>query len=274
MTGEMKVCVHERMSGMVAVAMISCALMSGVPVIAQESSCVERILVPVRANKLPGAHGSLWQTYLTVTNHGSTAVDIGGIGSCGIPPCTIAVVAPDTTIVPQVYDDYIVIGCDEAANVDISLRVIDLSRALGTWGTTIPVVRGRDVYYGGVISITGIPNTEQFRSMLRIYGVQEGTRTQVRVQIFEVTPNVEPGGALSDVLHADFDVSVAPVPSDPLHSPGRAEIQLWMIPEIQEAELIRVEITGNEGAGLWAMVSATNNDTQHVTMLLPKLPQQ
>lgn len=242
---------------------------SSATVVAQETPCHERILVPVRANQVPGAHGSLWQTFLTITNHSDSPVHVSGIGDCTLPPCTAAVVPPNATVMPRIYGPYIGTSCEELAKLAMSLRVRDLSRALDTWGTSIPLVHERDVHYGGLISITDIPNTAEFRSMLRIYGMERGTNNQVRLAFFAVTPNQEHDkrGITADEPLVELHVLLSH------DNPGTVEIPLQMVTELQNEDVVRVEITGSEGVGLWAMVSATNNDTQHVTMLWPRGPQ-
>lgn len=136
-------------------------------------------------------------------------------------------------------------------------------------GTTVPIVLGDDAFYGEIVSITDIPNSPEFRSMLRIYGVPEGSRGEATVRIFEVGAAEETDDALGDRLLADFQVALSPAPLDPSHTPGLAQIPLWTRPELQAVERVRVEIRGSPDLGLWAMVSATNNDTQHVTILSP-----
>jgi hypothetical protein len=257
-----------------AVAILTLAITgAGSTPLAQET-CLEHVLVPIRANQVPGAHGSLWHSSLTITNHSETTVTVAGIDSCGLGLCMDPSLPPDATATPRFYHEYITMACEDVAKLDISLRVRDLSRALDTWGTSIPVVYERDVHRGGVISITDIPNSPEFRSLLRIYAVERGTREQVHVTFFAVPQNREPEDAVSDEPLMEFEVMLEPQPLRPFTTPGLAEIPLQTIPELQDADVVRVEIVGRDGVGFWAMVSATNNHTQHVTMLLPPPPPQ
>ncbi len=241
---------------------------SGPPASGQE--CYERILLPVRANQLPGAYGSLWQTFLTITNHSDSTVLIHDIDSCPFPPCPSPALRAGATVTPRVYRDYVTIDCDDVGRVAINLRVRDLSRGHETWGTSVPVVFADDVVYGDIVSITDIPNSDQFRSMLRVYSVREGTTGQARIKVFEVKPGQEATDAYGDVLVADFVVDLVPAPLDPWNTPGIAQVPLWTLPELQGVELLRVEVSAAPDLGVWAFATATNNDTQHVTVLSPR----
>lgn len=241
----------------------------------QEEPCVERVLLPVIArNPVPGAHGSLWQTTLTLTNHGDADALIGGIFNCRVPLCPNEELSAGASAIPRVYDSYLELECERLEAIEISLRIRDLSRELDTWGTAVPVVYESDLFRGTVFGINDIPNDERFRSMLRIYGIEPDTGGQVHVRIFEVVANHEAGDVASDVLLAEFDVSLRPQPRNPRAFPDIAEIVLWSMPELANSALIRVEMEGPEDVGLWAMVSATNNETQHVTILAPRAPRE
>lgn len=249
--------------------LITLLFLTGAPASAQE--CVEQIFLPLRATALPGAYGSLWQTFLTITNHSDVPVAIGGVGTCQLGICETPLLKPGATVTPPTpFRDYITIGCDDLSRVDLSLRVRDLSRGHETWGTSVPVVYSEDVVYGDVVSITDIPNSDQFRSMLRVYSVPEGTSGQARIRVFEVKPIEETRDATPDVLVADFVVDLITAPLDPLHSPGVAQVPLWILPELAGVELLRVEVSAAPAVGLFALVTTTNNETQHVTVLAPR----
>lgn len=250
-------------------SLLIAVLLAAVPE-ARSQECFENVLLPVRANQVPGANGSSWQTFLTITNHGASAAEIGRIGICRVEPCEVSVLRPGATVTPRAYEDYVAIECGDVEQVEISLRVRDLSRTHQTWGTTIPIVLGDDAFYGEVVSITDIPSSPEFRSMLRVYGVPEGSRGEATVRIFEVGAAEETDDALGNRLLADFQVGLSPAPLDPFHTPGLAQIPLWTLPELQGVERVRVEVRASADLGLWAMVSATNNDTQHVTILSPR----
>ncbi|MBW3563779.1 MAG: hypothetical protein KY459_03545 [Acidobacteria bacterium] len=238
---------------------------------AQDAPCEQRILVPVIADGVPGAFGSIWQTYLTISNRGEEPVFVGGIfRDCGLPPCPTATVEPGSTAIPSFHDEYLtVLGCDAIENIDINLRVRDLSREKETWGTSIPVVYEDDVFHEP-FGITDIRNGDGFRSMLRIYTFERGVTTSARVKVYAILPNRELNDDDTDVLLTDFPVTLTPVPLDPFHTPGYAQISLPALQELEGWDQLRVEISGEESVGLWAFVSTTSNDNQFVTVLTPR----
>ena len=58
-------------------SLLIAVLLAAVPE-ARSQECFENVLLPVRANQVPGANGSSWQTFLTITNHGASAAEIEG----------------------------------------------------------------------------------------------------------------------------------------------------------------------------------------------------
>lgn len=240
--------------------------------VAQETPCYEPIMVPIISHRVPGANGSLWQTQLAITNHSSAAVQVIGHGACEFNPCQPPLpMAAESTIFPRVYTPYLEVECGRTPDVKVQLRVQDLSRQLHTWGTSIPVVRESDLFENETISITDIPNTEDFRSMLRIYGFDPGVEGVARVQVFALDrERVESGGTTGDELLLEVAVAVQADPSDPRRAPAYAAVPLWPIPELSGHTLLRIEVEPDSQMRLWAFVSATNNDTQHVTVLLPQ----
>jgi hypothetical protein len=53
-------------------------------------------------------------------------------------------------------------------------------------------------------------------------------------------------------------------------TPGYADLGLWSVAEIADGSRLRIEVLPETaGAKLWGMVSVTNNDTQHVTIIAP-----
>lgn len=249
---------------------IAMSLALAVTASAQDAPCKERILVPVIAHEVPGAFGSIWQTYLTISNRGAESVFVDGVfRGCGLALCQTPTLAPNSTAIPSVHDEYLSVDCDAVENLDINLRVRDLSREKETWGTSIPVVYEDDIFHEP-FGITDIRNGDGFRSMLRIYTFEKGVTTFARVKVYAVEPNRELNDDNTDLLLTDFSITLQPKPLDPFHTPGYAEISMQTLQELQGWEQLRVEISGEESVGLWAFVSTTSNDNQFVTVLTPR----
>ncbi|HUF10576.1 MAG TPA: hypothetical protein VMO47_14750 [Rhodothermales bacterium] len=235
-----------------------------------DTVCRELAMVPIIAHRVPGAYGSIWQTHLAITNHSADPVGVLGHGACQFNPCQPPdPIKAESTIFPRVYTPYLEVDCARAADVSFQLRVQDLSRELETWGVSIPVVREGDLFQGRLISILDIPNTAQFRSMLRVYGFDSGKEGQVTIKIYGLEPAVFEGGRVDELL-VEILRTVQVDPLAPTHSPPQFQLPLWLVPELEGHARLRLEVTGGPELRLWAFVSATNNDTQHVTVLTPQ----
>ncbi|HUF18906.1 MAG TPA: hypothetical protein VMS12_12755 [Thermoanaerobaculia bacterium] len=154
-------------------------------------------------------------------------------------------------------------------DVSFQLRVQDLSRALDTWGTGLPVVGESDLFHQRVLTIADVPNTAEFRSLLRIYGFDPGSEGQIRVRVYALDASVFETGR-GDQLILDTVQMVRPDPLAPVQIPPRLELPLWLIPQLEGHARLRIAITGGPELRLWGFVSATHNSTQHVTVLAPQ----
>ncbi|MHB0969209.1 MAG: hypothetical protein ACYC7A_00035 [Thermoanaerobaculia bacterium] len=232
------------------------------------AQCEERLMIPVIAYGLPGNYGSIWRTRVAITNHSPQPLQVTGIGICFLNPCPM----PDpieggSTIFPASYQHFLGVECGRAQDMTIQLRVQDVSRQSETWGTSIPVVGADDLYVGRVMHIVDVPNGDDFRSMLRVYGF-DGAEASVTIRIYELDETSDERG-YPDRLIATIPGTL-PRSAAPHLWPSRLELPLWMIPEIRNVAHTRVEIEGSPTDRLWSFVSATNNATQHVTVLTPE----
>lgn len=232
------------------------------------ATCHEPVLLPVVADAAPGAMGSVWQTHLAITNLGDEEVAVVGYGECFTSPCGPPPIQPEATIFPDVYGPYLHVPCGDVNNVSVQLRVQDLSRKLDTWGTSIPVVREADTYKGRVISIVDAPNDMNFRSTLRIYNFRRATVAPVTVRVHELDATITEYGR-HDELVLELQTHLIEHPTFSRRGPGYLEIPLWLVPQLTGRDRLRIEVEGPADVPLWAFVSATNNETQHVTVLPP-----
>lgn len=256
----------------VTVSLVVAALVSAMP--AHAGTTYEQVMIPIQASHVPGAHGSIWQSHVAITNHSTTPVDVVGYARCiGVceesPP-----VLPDSTIYPgQV--TYLYVEPGRSDDITVQLRIQDVSRQSQTWGTSIPVVRERDVFTEGTLSLVDVPNTDELRSMLRIYGfdppvlpLNETHHHQVLIRIFGVSPDAEISTE-ADVFLGEWLEPLAIDESNPAQPP-LAQVPLWIEDQLQGHDRLRIEIERlNPELRFWAFVSVTNNETQHVTVIAP-----
>lgn len=237
----------------------------------------ETVLLPVAAYETPGAFGSRWVTHFSIHNGLDRPVkstnDILMLGVCVSFPCPVVAIEAGRTASPEIHLTYrgelpgvlLYVRRDIADQITFSLRVQDISRQSLTWGTEIPVVRERDLYRRP-IRLINIPVDARFRQTLRIYDPLPhiGCR-YVRVRLFDP----ESGTTLlsQDVqLARDADCnqtlgSRSPDAAEWHNLAGLAQVTTGRI---------GVEVTPLGDFAIWAFVSVTNNETQHVTTITPQ----
>jgi hypothetical protein len=236
-----------------------------------EAYTFERLLLPVYT-VVEGAFGSVFRTDFTASNTGTETVEIFGLQNpCRVSAC-IEVPLADfpyqlaarSTIDPRGLEQtgapgqFIFVREGVLDTLPMNLRASDTSRSAENFGTEIPVVRMAD--YGtdvsGLVTLTGIPTDARFRNKLRIYGIEAdelivtmtGTnfsRTQT-VQLSQPPNLFVP--AYAEL--GDFPTAV-----------GELTVQIRVAHEILSPPVSRT---------IWAFVSVTNNDTQHITTITPQ----
>lgn len=151
-------------------------------------------------------------------------------------------------------------------SVRYALRVRDLSRAEATWGTELPVVRERD--FATRVQLFDVPLQPRFRQTLRIYALPEG-----RLCCNELTVRFYPmntATALHEMTVALRDAEVGAGSREFPMQPETTEIDfLGGIAQLAGHDRVRVEIE-SATRKIWAYVSVTNNETQHVTVVSPQ----
>jgi hypothetical protein len=239
-------------------------------------------LVPITTEIFPGANGSRWTGELTFYNAGMFNSRV--IGSFSdpnrlSPPGLLHIdVPPGKTVKPDLFASGVTAGAFvhvpkplDAATM-ISLRVRDLSRNAGSWGTDIPIVGEEDT--ATQVTLIDIPTDPQYRAMLRIYHWSGADALPSRVTVY--SPDRAEPVATFDVTSTAPGGFWTPEEGDLPFYPSYAQIDL-LTPAVRAAgPTIRV-VVDNKGANvspplppLWAFVSVTNNDTQQVTIMTPR----
>lgn len=240
----------------------------------------EKILIPITPAPAFGAHGSIWENDLVITNMGDTPVTVFGYSpiNCPVEPCSTIPqpIPPRTTIFTGSGSE----GCgveglllttdpSSAEKLAFTLRSRDRSRDERSWGAVVPVVRS-SAWFSTPFSIVDVPLTSRFRATLRIYDGDPTTTPAVRVRYFAVHPTAQ--GAPADTFLSETTPSFAlPPESSRNRCPGYSQIALSLDPSIVSAGRIRITVEPLDGRReYWAFVSVTNNDTQEVTIIAPQ----
>jgi hypothetical protein len=241
----------------------------------------EPVLIPVYIDSAtPGANGSLWRTSLWIQNGGTQNLQVAP-WPCSLPPGVCAATFPSATTLtpgqslhnlPSLYASFpepgriIYLNRTTANDAVMNLRVVDDSGIAIDAGTEVPVVRERNLLTNPT-TLVDVPllNT---RLLLRVYDISASNTR------FHVTVSGQGEAAPADLL-AETTLTAVAFDSGDFHvTPSYAEypivVNLGPILLAKDAA-VRVAITPlTPGSRYWAVVSATNNTTNHVTLVTPQ----
>lgn len=214
----------------------------------------ERFLFPL-AFEGPGAHATLWTTESVVRNDGPVRVN----GLETFLPAKGAIHLPNTN---RDGGRFLFVPRGAERWTSFSSHIVDRARRDTNAGTEMRVVHESEGKPR--LRIINVPLTSESRQMLRVYDLDAVERSDLRAHVTAGNRTVTVPVTLSPRV-----VCVAP----PCYqgAPTYAAISLDAIPELRGAGTaeILIEARTNE-ARLWAFVSVTNNDTQHVTTFTPQ----
>ena len=241
----------------------------------------EPVLIPVYIDSAaPGANGSLWRTNLWIQNGGTGALQIAP-WPCTLSPGVCATIFPSSTTLtpgqavhnlPSTYASFpapgriIYLNRTNANDAVMNLRVVDDSGIAVDAGTEVPLVRERDLLTNPT-TLLNVPllNT---RLLLRIYDLYTSNT------VFQVAVFLQGTDAPANPLAQATLTAVAQDSGDFHVTPAYAEypiaVNLGPVLLAKDAA-VRVQITPmTPGSRYWAFVSATNNTTNHVTLVTPQ----
>jgi hypothetical protein len=224
------------------------------PAAAPDPSLFERILIPV-IFRGEGAFGSRWETNVVMRNYSPYPVQ--SIPNAARPLPEIGGGAPIS--VSASFGNRpagVVLFVPRGSDVGFTSHIRDVSRDASQWGTEMPVVRERDTREKIVFS--NVPFDSRYRLQLRIYGI-DGVSTPLILSAGPPTfRQVELRG---------------PCTETPCNSsePAYASVDLTAIfPPLSLSNSIILQQQLDQPRRLWAFITVTNNDTQHVTVISPQ----
>lgn len=231
----------------------------------EDDASIERILLPIvtGGTTVPGALGSVWKAEVTIHNASSDVVSASVPICIGLFPCSPPVsVAPGSTVNPTIFaadfgpGAFVFVPRRSTEKVDVTLRIQDVSRQSQTWGTSLPVVRS--TAFKPLVRLAGVPTDPRFRLTLRIYGYR-GDRGPVRVRMFDPA-------AIAPI--ADVPLTLRAGNAD---RPSYLQLDPISLSAVAAPPVVRIEVSSDVDSPrpIWAFVSVTNNETQHVTVIAP-----
>jgi hypothetical protein len=214
---------------------------AGVPPPQPQPEIWRRILVPLPSAQAPGANGALWTIATSIVTNG---------------------VAIEPNVFPTNAPFFVYVREADAPHVHLNSRVWDVSRETETAGSEVPIVREHR-FSASAQSILGIPVAPQYRHTLRVYDFDGRTGTRVAIRVY-VNDEPAPRASVERTLAAASNATT-PTAQLPLH-PAYLQLDPASLASLTGATTMRIEIQPlEEGVRLWSFVSATNNNTHHVT---------
>ena len=213
-----------------------------------------RVLIPLTGEDVPGANGSLWRTDITAIVGSDTPLSTWPSLPLRLPfdPRDEGMVDSSVSTGAFVY-----VTSAERRDLHLASRVYDVSRATETAGSEIPIV-DESRFTTSAVSLLGIPASSRYRQTLRVYELdgRDGGRVTIRVYADDETePRLATTRALSAAAH-----------NQPPSTPGYLQLDLGQLLDTSGIQTLRVDLEpADAGLRLWSFVSATNNETHHVT---------
>jgi len=203
-----------------------------------------------------GAFGSQWTTDVALRSNFDT---VPGLALPITPaffdsvPAVASVTVTGASVPPGMV---VYVARQFAPRVFFDVLARDLSKQSEALGTEIPVVREKDLY-DRPFDILQVPTDPKFRVALRIFRT-DGSPV-ARLRIFASAA----GQPLAD---AEVQLTPGPFGYSSLNMPDLVQ----SIPQLAGKGPLRIEIDGETGRRvISALVSVTNNATQHVTIIAP-----
>ena len=225
------------------------------PAAAPDPSLYERVLLPVLYQG-PGAFGSQWQTDVVMRNFSQFRVQALPNAAAPQPP-----VPPGAAVsLASAFGNRpsgVLLFVPRGSNVGFTSHIRDVSRDATQWGTEMPVVRESEAKDS--MAFANVPFDPRYRLQLRIYGF-DGVKTPVRVT---VDPNAFRPSRLVRGPCAD-------VPCNS-NQPAYLSIDLGSeFPGLSGKHTLFLQQELYHPHPLWAFITVTNNETQHVTVISPQ----
>ena len=239
---------------------------------------LERVLLPIFTPPVQGGHGSEFRTDFRAKNlyENDHILTFGLIENCPIAPnCTWPSdlgftfghgkeLRPDDVIPWGEPGIFMYVPTEDAASLALQLRVYDVSRDATNFGTEIPVVREHEMFVDEEIVLLGVPTDPRFRNTLRIYAT-EPTVVTLEIHSEELNGMTQERqvslvrNASNAFVPAYAQIGDLPVGAGPL----RLRIRVAAPPPIGSPVIA-------PPPAVWAFVTVTNNDTQHITVISPQ----
>jgi hypothetical protein len=233
----------------------------------------ERVLLPISSPEISGDSGSRWLTEHFGRNDGDTPALYArdDAADCGGHVCLITVPPHTTfTLAPSLTKNRVWLSV-EKSKIDqmfFSTMVRDVAQSVEPWGTEMPSVR-ESQFRDGKLQLLNSAGGTKFRRNLRVYMIPDltaGSEATLAVRVYDM--DAELTATTNRIGEKVFHLSTTKFDQNLDYLQVSLDHEF---PEVRNAERLRVEVERISGVPLklWALLSATNNETQHVTISTP-----
>lgn len=217
----------------------------------------ERMLIPV-GGPTPGAFGSIWIAPVSAYSEKSMTVRVPycvSSGTCGSQLNLVAGTPAKFGVDGSSNGAFLYVPREFANDADFTVHVVDWTHPSDSHAE-VPVVRARD--FRPLLRFLDIPIGANVRSNLRIYGYNAGSvtvtvRDTTSGRITGTTQLQLQGGSIGDFPTYPWTVAITPD----------------LLTGVSHLYTAMLEVTSDNGGPIWAFITLTNNDTQHVDLVLP-----
>lgn len=228
-----------------------------------------QFLLPLTPSTTAGAYGTQWVVEAYLHNQGTSPIWVSDGYECPLS----AVHACDAYLIPGVtakllgpfeQNAYYFVSEGDPAALTITAHVRNVSDGVDPWGTAVPVPSVSS-FFASRLRLGPVPSPASHRLSFRAY-TWPFALPSLSVEIW---------GVDSDTLSPTVRLAtVTATPTNPAFTAGGVyELHdLSAIAGLATADLLEIRVTAPEATNLnrlWAFVSLTNNQTQHVTMFVP-----
>lgn len=217
-----------------------------------DSALFERRLLPVVFNG-PGAFNSVWETEVAAANNAAT--DVRPWRAESETGTLVARKAVRLTLPEWPQGRFVFVPREFSDAIHFNARIRDTSRDANHWGAELPMPRESD--FRKTIELLNIPGDSRYRRLLRVYGASSATQN-VEIQIY----------AMADGFRYSWHTYPLSAGSDPA-DPAFHSLDLdAILPVLQPGRNVAIRLSSAQP--VWAFVTATNRDTQQVTIVSPQ----
>ncbi len=220
----------------------------------------EPVLLPVSQSTV-GAFGALWATQIYMRNENDFPLVLWPIYTFNLGCFFECATFPEahstrTTGVSTSGGILQFVPRQAAAKIHFGILVKDLRHQAEALGTEIPTAHEKD-FFDHPLQLLNVPTNPQFRIALRVYDL--GTPRAIH---FIVEPLMSDEVLVSSFVYPTF------------HDPSFAQISdlVATFPDLAGKGPVRITVEPpvSGAPSLWAFITVTNNQTQHVTTISPQ----